>query len=844
MTPKNTTRLPELPVRQCLPALQGALRVGHAVLSAEPGSGKTTLVPLLLLEEDWLADRKILILEPRRPAARMAARRMAELLGEAVGERVGYQVRFDRKVSPRTRIEVLTEGLLVRRIQRDPELKGVGLVILDEFHERNLQTDLALALCLDVAEGLRDDLRLLVMSASLDAAPLLQLLPATEVSAGGRPYEVTIQQAAADAELRDPVPACMPLLRAALAESRGDVLVFLPGRREIERMQTAVPESAWGGAVTVLPLYGDLSAEAQDRVLRGGGQGPRRVILATDIAESSLTIDGVSAVVDSGLARKPVFDPNTGLTRLETGWISKASALQRAGRAGRLGPGRCYRAWNMARQERLEDWRPAEIMTADLAALVLELANWGVSETSALKWLDEPPAAHWNQARTLLQQLGAVDSGGAITALGRRMTAYPTHPRLAHLLAATSHGDDRQLAADVAALLSERDPADRAIQGADVESRLAMLKAFRDRPRRSSEGNRAALRRIDQAATQFRRLRAGPGDGDRDRLSPLTAAECVALAYPDRIAHCSAAGGGRFLMRNGRAALLDEDDALRRHTWLAVASVDAGRRDGRIRLAAAITEAQVQCLFGGAIREERSVRWDGERRDVVARRGRWLDAILLSEEAVPLETTDATDTIIMAEIRRQGLAAFFDDPVTLRARIELMRRLEPQAGWPDCSEAGLLATLEEWLLPWLRPGEGVRQLKALRLDELIRAMLGWESGSRLDAQLPAAMETAAGTRRKISYAFDGSPTLDVPLQEMLGEAAGPRLADGRVAVVLQLLSPAGRPLQRTSDLAGFWAGAYESVKKEMRGRYPKHYWPDDPLQAKATRFTKRRMGEG
>ena len=809
------------------------------MLTAEPGSGKTTLVPLLLQDEPWLDDRKILMLEPRRPAARMAARRMATLLGESVGDTVGYQVRFERKVSAHTRIEVLTEGLLLRRLQADPELKGVGLLIFDEFHERNLQGDLSLALSLDVASGLRDDLRLLVMSASLDAQPLIAMMPASAIDAPGRVHPVEIDHADADADLRDPVPGCMRALLPALSQTAGDVLVFLPGRREIEHMRSEVVAN-WSDEVDALTLYGDMPAADQDAVLRGGGPR-RRVIMTTDIAETSLTIEGVEAVVDSGLARKPAFEPNTGLTRLETRRISKASALQRAGRAGRLGPGRCYRCWTLARQARMQDWTPPELMEADLAPLVLELANWGVVDAAELRWLDPPPEAHWQQAVGLLCQLDAIDEHGRITRMGRQMARFPAHPRLAHLLVAAASRAEQQLAADIAALLSERDPLrsgrDRK-RTADIGLRLDGLSAMRDRQAFSSDIDRASLRQIDKVAQQFLQLCTGPSGTGTARLD---AGQCLALAYPDRVAMCTSTDGRRYLMRNGRAALLDESDPLRGRPFLAIAGVDAGRREGIIWLAAPMLKAEFEQLFADQIGEQREVRWDPGRRDVVARLVRRLDAILLNDEAVALHADDPVPQLLLEQIRQQGLAAFFEDPLDLRARVQLIRTVDDKQDWPDFSEQGLLDSLEAWLLPWLRSGEGARQLRTVRLGEVLTGSLGWERVQQLDHWLPTHFETPAGTRRRVQYGLDGSPVLAVPLQEMLGLREGPVLADGRVPLVLHLLSPAGRPLQLTTDLAAFWAGAYVEVKKEMRGRYPKHYWPDDPAASQATRFTKRRM---
>lgn len=817
--------------------LRAALRAGHAILSAEPGSGKTTLVPMMLLDEPWLQGRRILMLEPRRPAARMAARRMAALLGEAVGATVGYQVRFERRMSAATRIEVLTEGLLLRRIQADPELAGVGLVIFDEFHERHLTGDLSLALALDLTAALRADLRLLVMSASLDAAPLAALLPATPIDAAGRPHPVEIRYAERDVEMRDPIPACRRALADAVRDTDADVLVFLPGRREIERLRAEV-DARWKGELDALPLYGDLPADAQDAVLQGPGSR-RRVIIATDIAETSLTIPGVRAVVDSGLARRPLFDPRSGLTRLDTLWISKASALQRAGRAGRLGPGRCYRAWTAARHERLADWQAPEIAEADLAALVLEVANWGLASPDDLRWLDPPPPAHWQQACALLRDLGALDGAGHITPSGRQMARFPTHPRLAHLLANASCPADRRIAADLAALVSERDPLRRvqaSARSADIGLRLDALAALRAGSALDDGVDPTAMRRVDRAARQFLRLCPRRAAG----TSGLTAGRGLALAYPDRVALCAGGDARRYVLRNGRAVRVADGDPLQGRRLLAVADVDAGRRDGVVRLAAALEASEFDALFADAVETRRELRWDDGRADVVARVVQRLGALVLADDAVPLREDDATAPLLFAQIRQHGLGAFFDDPVELRARVERARQLDPEGGWPDFSEPGLLATLGDWLADWLKPGKGAGQLEALRLDSVLGGLLGWERSRVLDRWLPTQFETPAGTRRKIRYAVDGPPVLAVPLQEVLGLDAGPTLADGRVTVLLHLLSPAGRPLQVTADLAAFWAGAYASVRKEMRGRYPKHDWPEDPASARATRLTRRR----
>lgn len=829
--------LPDLPVTAVAPILRRALSQGHAVLGAEPGSGKTTVVPLLLLDEPWLGNRKIVMLEPRRPAARMAAHRMAALLGEPVGRTVGYQVRFERKVSAATRIEVLTEGLLLRRLQTDPELQDTGLLIFDEFHERSLSSDLSLALGLDVAEGLRDDLRLLVMSASLDAEPLAALLNAQRIEVAGKVYPVDIVWSDTDLERRDPVPACLGLLKRALSEDEGDVLVFLPGRREIDAM-VEIARRQFGPELEILPLYGEMQTSEQDRVLRGRG-AKRRVIVATDIAETSLTIDGVSAVVDSGLGRKPVFDPATGLTRLETRWISKASALQRTGRAGRQSPGRSYRGWTRNRELRFDDWTAPEIIGTDLTGLALELAAWGANSPSMLHWLDPPPVAHWQQAMAQLRQLHAVDGKGRITPLGRRMATLPVHPRLARILAAADSDQQAALAADIAALLSERDPLPRTAPGrsADIDLRLDALRSYRKAAGNAGRSAHRALHRIDRVAQQLRRQLRVKSTGDQIEFD---AAACVALAYPDRVALCTSGDGRRYLMRNGRAAFLAETDPLRGSRCLAVAAVDAGRRDGVIWLAAVLDESLLEALFDDDIAVTREVRWDSQKGDAVARSVRRLDALVLEERAAVLQADDPVADILFEQIRGTGLAALHGALPGLCARIEIARRLDPQGGWPDASEPGLLSTLEQWLLPWLKPGGGMRELRRVDLEEALSAWLGWEKQQRLDAWLPTHFVTPAGSRRAIRYEYDGDPVLAAPLQEMLGLSESPRLFAGRLPLVLHLLSPAGRPLQVTADLAGFWRGAYGEVKKEMRGRYPKHVWPDDPASAQATRFSKRR----
>lgn len=861
MTAKDL-RLPELPVNACLDELSSALQSGHVILSAATGSGKTTVAPLSLLHAPWLAGKKIIMLEPRRPAARMAAHRMAWLLGETTGQTVGYQVRFERKISPRTRIEVLTEGLLLKRLQADPELADVGLVIFDEFHERNLVADLSLALCIDVCQSLRDDLHLLVMSASLDTDRLASLLHARNITAEGKLFPVTVHYADNDLPLTESVDACLPLIGKALDTVQTDVLVFLPGRGEIERLMTLAKQQ-WGDRCEVLALYGDLGTVQQDRVLNPAQhpdhQMHRRLILSTDIAETSLTIEGIEAVVDSGRARRPVFQPNSGLTRLETRWISKASALQRSGRAGRLRPGHCFRAWTQSRQQRLDDWITPEILQADLADTVLELATWGVSDPATVTWLDAPPKGHWQQARNLLLQLQAIDGQGKITGQGREMSTLPMHPRLAHMLLNATGRQGKHLAADIAALLSDRDPFIRqrdASLPVDLCLRLTALNDWRER--NAADGcDRHRLRQLDRLSKQFLQMTAAMHDdgsvedGRTDQADEvLSVGACLAMAYPDRVAKRRASDGS-YLMRNGRGVMLPRDDSLVTAETLVIANLDAGHRDGRAWLAAAIDRAEIERLFAAQIQHQRSTYWDEKHRKVVARETSTLGRISLTEQQCQLKADDPVTDILLAQVKQQGLALFGEQKAmeALRARVQTMHRLEGQGdgqgdgqgGWPDVSETALLQNLDEWLLPWLDRADSLQQLRQVDLYAAIQSWLGWEKQRRLDKLLPETWTTPAATRRKISYDLNDPPVLEVPLQEMLGVSESPAVAGNRLKLVVHLLSPAGRPLQVTQDLPAFWQGAYQEVKKEMRGRYPKHYWPDDPASAEATRFTKKRM---
>ena len=834
--------LPDLPIREVLPELRAALASGHAVLAAPPGSGKTTVVPLALLDEPWLAGARILMLEPRRLAARAAAARMAELSGTLVGDAVGYQVRFDRRISARTRIEVLTEGVLTRRLQGDPELRGVGLVIFDEFHERSIHADLALALCLDVVRGLREDLRILVMSATLETGPVAGLLGgATVVRGEGRlhPVEVRYLQRPVDGPL---VAAVERVTRRALIDQRGDLLVFLPGGGEIralaERLATDAP-----GDVAVAPLYGDLPKSVQDAAIRPREDGRRRIVVATDIAETSLTIDGVSTVVDGGYCRQPRFDPNRGLSRLETLRVSRASAEQRTGRAGRQGPGVCYRLWTEAQHRELAERAEPEIRVADLAPLALELLRWGVADPTELDWLDPPPPAHWAQALDALRSLDLVDANGRLTVSGAQVAALGAEPRLGVLLVRGAASGARALAADLVALLEERDPL-RGRHGepapTNIDLRLHALEAARaGRPPGDVEA--AAMRRLERAARHWSaiaaRLARGPGEGEGPSAGGL-----LSLAFPDRIARRRTGSVQRYLLASGRGATLPEGDALGAAEFIVAADLDAGGADGRVYLAAAVSMAELRALHRSRIVGEDRVAWDEERGLVRAERVERLGALVLASAPIAQPDPAAIAQALCAAVKAAGIASlrWTDEARQLQARVRFLRRHDPEGAWPDLTDERLAATLGDWLGPWLAGLNRLDEVRRLDLLSILRGRLEGTQRQRLDRLAPEHLEVPSGSRRRIDYAAD-PPVLAVKLQEMFGVADTPRLCGGRVAVMLHLLSPAQRPVQVTQDLAGFWARGYAEVRRELRGRYPKHPWPEDPWNAVPTARTKRRF---
>lgn len=833
----------QLPVDEVLPLLRRALATHKsAVLQAPPGAGKTTHVPLALLNEAWLAGRTILMLEPRRLAARASCQRMAHLLGEKPGDTVGYRIRFDSRISNRTRIEVLTEGILTRRIQGDPELKDVGLVIFDEFHERHLHADLAMALCLDSRKILRADLKLLVMSATLDGASVSKLLGnGPVITSAGRLHPVAVRYLTREATGPLPQLVCDTVL-AALEEEEGDVLVFLPGAWEIRRTQELLTAKVAAQA-DVCPLYGDLPWELQDRAMQPS-RGRRKIVLATPIAETSLTIEGIRIVVDSGFVRVPQFDLQSGLSRLTTMRLSRASSEQRAGRAGRLSPGVCYRLWSETTQHGLIPHLPPEIRGMDLSSLALELAAWGVREPGALDWLDPPPDAAFTQARALLTELEGLDANGQITPTGKAMVSLPLHPRLSHMLFKAKDLKSEALACDMAALLSEREIlSGEARRSADFVQRLESLWAFRAHGRQGAQSHHAdanACARVNQAAMQFRRIVSCPDSvktTDTNRVGLL-----LALAYPDRVALARAPGDSRYLLASGRGARLPEAEIRLRQPCLVAASLDAGDTEGMIYTATPLEMSELRRYFASHIQHKDSVRWDPQQQAVIARREELFGALVLDSKPIPeINVVNMRDAMLEG-IRQLGIAALPWTPEARdwQARVRSMRHWRPEESWPDVSDTALFATLGDWLGPTLDGMTRREHLSRLDLRAILKNLLGWELARRLETEAPTHLVVPSGSHVPLEYIPGESPVLKVKLQEMFGLAETPRIAQGKIPVTLSLLSPARRPIQVTQDLRGFWERTYPEVKKELKGRYPKHPWPDDPWMAAATSRARRK----
>ncbi|MEL3953901.1 ATP-dependent helicase HrpB [Stenotrophomonas bentonitica] len=834
---------PMFPISTLLPQILTTLEHGtRLVLEAPPGAGKTTQVPLALLDAPWLEGRKIIMLEPRRVAARSAAQFMARQRGEDVGDTVGYRIRFENRISARTRIEVVTEGILTRMLQDDPLLEGVGALLFDEFHERHLAADLGLALALDVQSQLREDLRIVVMSATLDGERLAQFLDAPRLSSEGRSFPVTVAHfpARRDEALE---PQARRAVEQALAEHPGDVLVFLPGQREIARVQTALQSvldpAVLDPAVQVLPLHGELPVDQQSQVLQPDPGGRRRVVLATNVAESSVTLPGVRVVIDAGLAREPRYDPNSGFARLDVVNIAQASADQRAGRAGRVAEGWAWRLWPQS--QRLEAQRRPEIAQVELASLALELAAWGSDD---LRFVDTPPAGALAAARELLQRLGALSDSGTLTPLGRRMLTLGTHPRLAAMLMAAGAGVEQALACDLAALVEARDPLR---QGGDaLAARWRALAAFRQ-GRVPPDANRGGLATIDAASKQWRRrLRcdaAPPSSVEAHQLGDL-----LAHAFPDRIAARHPTDPLRYLLANGRSARLFDPSDLRGEPWLVAVELRYEARDALLLRAAPVDENRLRRDFADRFKQEDVVRWDAEKRALVARRETRFDRIVLdSRSAGRVDPAHAAQALTDA-VAELGLDAlpWTEGLRQWQARALAVRAWMPALELPDVSDAALLATLPTWLTPAFNGRTRLDALDESSLGEALKSPLPWAQRQLIDRHAPVRITVPSGMERPIHYTLDAdgvtpqAPVLAVKLQELFGLSDTPRIADGRIPLTLHLLSPGGRPLQVTQDLRNFWANTYAEVKKEMKGRYPRHPWPDDPWTANATHRAKPR----
>jgi ATP-dependent helicase HrpB len=855
-----------LPIDEALPALRLALSGARtAVLQAPPGAGKSTVVPLALLGEPWMRGKRLIMLEPRRLATRAVAQRMAHTLREPIGRTVGYRMRLETRVSPETRIEVVTEGVLTRMLQSDPALEGTALVVFDEFHERSVQADLALALALDAQATIAPELKLLVMSATLAARAIAGALGgAPTVLAEGRSHPVAVRflgrgapalpGASPRAGAESPERIVARAVRRVLKEEPGgDVLVFLPGAAEISRVQRLLESSDLcpsmrSGSINVRALHGELAASDQDEALAPSPAGTRKVILSTNIAETSLTVEGVRLVVDSGLVRRSVFDPASGMSRLTTRRISRASAEQRCGRAGRLGPGACYRLWSEEAHRGLAAQDSPEILEADLTAVALELAAWGARDPGELTWLDPPPPAMLASARELLVRLGALDQAGRITAHGRAMAQLPVHPRLAHLLLKGRELARVELAAALAALLSERDILTaRTAPDADVRTRLELLAATDATHARDS----FALERARRAARSLARQLGSAGAAPAEPRDTAQAGILLAFAYPDRIGRRRSEAAGRYLLANGRGAYFAEPQSLARQEFIVAVDLDDRERDARIRLAAPVGRSELEEHLAERIETVRSIEWSEREEAVVARKTSRLDGLVLDEKRLAEIPRAEARSVMLEAVRRMGIGAlpWSDEARELKARIELVRALRVLAAgksrgdaaeWPAVDDAALAATLERWLAPRLEGITRRAELARVDLASALRGLLAREQQLQLDALAPTHLEVPSGSRVRIDYLDEGGPSVAVRLQEVFGLTETPRIAGGRIPVTFKLLSPAQRPVQITRDLASFWRGAYADVRKALRGRYPRHYWPENPLEAATTRRARSR----
>jgi len=823
----------DYPVQEVIPELRQKL-IQHPIiiLQAPPGAGKSTILPLQLLDEPWLTGKKIIMLEPRRLAARSVATRMASLLQEDVGKTVGYRIRFENCTSQHTRIEVVTEGILTRMIQTDNSLDSIGLVIFDEFHERSLQADLALALCLQVKELLREDLRLLIMSATLDGKVLSTLLnDAPIITSTGRQFPVALTYSAVDPNSFLPVRMAKAI-RKSLTENSGDVLAFFPGAGEIQQTQELLEKENISALVHA--LYGDLPMKKQQEAIMPDVQGRRKIVLATSIAETSLTIEGITVVIDSGYARIPRFDPRSGLTRLETIRVTLDAADQRAGRAGRLGPGVCYRLWPENSHHHLIAHRKPEILEADLAPLMLELSQWGVTDINELTWITPPPAGAISQAKELLHQLDAL-SHDRITTRGKEMLRLPTHPRIAHMLLDSSKDKKRlALATDIAALLEERDPLEREA-GADLSLRVELVRKWRDGQRVSA--NRAILERIERLASAWRKqFNIQP---DNSVVIDEEVGSLLAAAYPERIAQQLGKQSDRYKLANGRIAKLPQHDPLMREPWLSIAHLDAGSGEGKIFLAAPLNEKD---LLPHA-QEKETVAWDDERGMVIGILEKRIGTLSLASKPLSKVPEELKIKILCDVIRKEGLRAlnWSDGERAWQNRVMSLRTWRPDETWPDVEDKTLLETLETWLAPYLTDVSKRIEFGKLNLQQILSGLLPWQLTSKLDTLAPAKLEVPSGSMIALAYFPDGrSPMMEVRLQEVFGLTETPTVNDGRTKITMHLLSPGYKPVQVTQDLKSFWKTTYHEVRSELRIRYQRHHWPEDPWTAEAMRGAKKR----
>ena len=816
---------PPLPIDAVLDDLSRTLEAHNAaVLVAPPGAGKTTRVPLALLDAPWAKDKKIIVLEPRRIAARASADRMAKSLGERTGETVGYRVRFGSKISRATRIEVVTEGIFTRQILDDPELSGVAAILFDEFHERSLDADKGLALARDAQTGLREDLRILVMSATLDGARVARLLGhAPVVESEGRAFPVETRYLGRKADA--PVERQMAdAIASALRADSGSVLAFLPGAAEIRRTQNFLSERVQDASIEIVPLFGALDAAVQDRAIAPAPKGMRKVVLATSIAETSLTIEGVRIVVDSGLARVPRYEPDIGLTRLETVRASRAAVDQRRGRAGRTEPGVCYRLWDEPQTTSLAPYTQPEILSADLSSLVLDLAQWGVSDPAALSFLDPPPQPAWKEAKSLLEELNALDAGGRITAEGKSLRALALPPRLARMIVDSHRAGAGEAAAEIAAIITER-----GLGGDSVDLEYRRDQFRRDRSPRAASARDLARRWASQVAASEK---AG-------RQDDLSTGLMLAYAFPDRLARNR--GNGSFVLANGRGAAIEQTSSLARAPYIAIGEMTGTAASGRILLAAQITENEIERHFAEHIATVDEISFDRGAMALRARRKRALHAITLSEATLTVSPSEHTARILADGLIAAGLdrLPWSKAARQWRDRVMFLRRAEGDS-WPDLSDDGLIARRDDWLVPALYDKIALKDISPGDLSDALMALLPWEMRARLDREAPTHFEAPTGSVLAIDYEAEQGPTIAVRLQELFGLNTHPSIAAGKVPLVLELLSPAQRPVQVTRDLPGFWRGSYAAVRSDLRGRYPRHPWPDDPANALPTRRAKPR----